>query len=49
MTAPNDLPRHDQLADDQDQLGWDRDLHGRMRDYATDDDAVQTVPAEQED
>lgn len=44
---PEELPAHDQLADDNDQLGWDRDLHGRMADYAAPDDAVPTVPAEE--
>lgn len=40
----HELPPHDQLADDQDQLGWDRELHGRMVDFAGPDDAVETVP-----
>ena len=43
---PEELPAHDQLADDADELGWDVDLHGRMVDAATDDDAVPTVPVE---
>ncbi len=43
---PEQLPAHDQLADDFDELGWDTDLHGRMVDAATDDDTVTTVPAE---
>lgn len=30
-----DLPRHDQLADDTDELDWDREQHGRMVDAAT--------------
>lgn len=37
-------PPLDQLADDDDQLGWDRDTHGRMRDQDDDDDAVPTQP-----
>ena len=41
---PEQLPPHDQLADDQDELGWDREKHGRMRDHAAPDDAVETVP-----
>ncbi len=49
MTAPDpDLPAHDQLADDADELGWQRDTHGRMREYATDDDEIRTVPTEPE-
>lgn len=35
-------PAHDQLADDQDELGWDREIHGRMAEQDTDDDAVPT-------
>lgn len=42
MTDPD--PPLDQLADDDDQLGWDRDAHGRMRDQDTDDDVVPTEP-----
>lgn len=48
MTPPDhaaDAPPPDQLADEHDQLGWDRDLHGTFADYATDDNAVPTVPA----
>lgn len=37
-------PPLDQLADDEDELGWDREKHGRMRDYATPDDTIQTKP-----
>lgn len=43
MTAPNELPAHDQLADADDELGWDRELHGRMVDAAAPDDAVGTM------
>ena len=32
-----------------DQLDWDRDRDGRMRDYATDDDAVLTIPYDPEE
>ncbi len=47
MTTPDpDLPAHDRLADDADELGWDRGQHGRMREYATDDAEVRTVPVE---
>lgn len=31
-----------------DQLDWDRDRHGRMRDYATADDAVATLTIEED-
>ncbi len=45
MTTPDpDLPAHDQLADDADELGWDREKHGRMSDHAAPSGAVQTVP-----
>lgn len=40
---PEQLPAHDRLADADDELGWDRDLHGRLVDFAT-DDAPATVP-----
>lgn len=33
------------LADDQDELGWDVERHGRMRDHATDDEPA-TEPYE---
>lgn len=29
-------PALDELADDEDELGWDREQHGRMADFATD-------------
>lgn len=38
-----ELPAHDQIADPLDELGWDRDKHGRMRDHA-DNRPVPTVP-----
>lgn len=37
-------PAHNELADEDDELGWDRERHGRMRDQDTDDDTVLTVP-----
>ena len=40
--ADPELPAHDQLADDLDELGWDRAAHGRMADHA-DDAPVPTV------
>lgn len=42
MTAPD--PPLEQLADDQDELGWDRDQHGRMAEQDADDDTVPTEP-----
>jgi hypothetical protein len=43
---PEELPAHDRLADENDELGWDVNEHGRMVDHAAPDDAVQTVPWE---
>ncbi len=43
MTAPP-TPPLDELADGDDELGWDRGAHGRMLDAAAPDDAVTTVP-----
>lgn len=41
----NELPKHDELADGVDQLGWDRDLHGRMLDFAVEpEDEIPTKP-----
>ncbi len=34
---------------DRDDLDWDRERDGRMRDCATADDVVETVPYEPED
>ena len=45
---PEELPAHDKLADDADELGWDRDLHGKFVDFATDDEP-ETVPYEPSD
>lgn len=42
MTTPD--PPLDELADEADELGWDREHHGRMRDQDADDDAVPTEP-----
>jgi hypothetical protein len=39
-------PDPGQLADNRDELGWDRDAHGRMADHAAPDDAVPTVAYE---
>jgi hypothetical protein len=46
VTSP-DHPAPDELADDRDEDGWDRARHGTFADYATADDAVTTVPAEE--
>jgi len=35
---PEELPKHDQLADDHDELDWDRANFGPMAQYATDDE-----------
>ncbi len=42
----NPEPDPEQLADDNDQAGWDIDKHGRMAAHATADDAVTTEPYE---
>ena len=34
---------------DEDELDWNRERDGRMRDYATDDDAVEMTPYEPEE
>lgn len=39
-------PAPDELADDKDTAGWDREEHGRMAEQATLDDAVTTEPYE---
>lgn len=45
MSDLRDLfPPPDQLADSRDQLDWNRQRDGRMRDFAADDDTVQTEP-----
>lgn len=49
MTNPNTEPAHDELADEFDQLDWDKDKFGPMRGYATGDDEVKTVPFSLED
>ena len=41
--ADPELPAHDKLADADDILGWDREIHGKMLDHA-DDSPVSTVP-----
>jgi hypothetical protein len=38
-----DLPKHDELADSDDELGWNTSLHGRMVEFASDDEP-ETVP-----
>lgn len=37
------------MTSPRDDLGWDVDQHGRMRDYADTDDAVTTEPFDLED
>lgn len=38
-------PAPDELADDRDELGWDVERHGRMREHATADEPT-TIPWE---
>lgn len=46
MTVPSgDTPPLDQLADEDDQLGWNREEHGTFAENATPDDTVRTEPA----
>lgn len=42
--VPDDCPDPTCLADEDDELGWDRSLHGRMTDFAEPDEAVATIP-----
>lgn len=48
MTDRKDYPPHGELADDEDQLSWDPEQHGRMRDFAAPDDAVVVTRAPRE-
>lgn len=41
-------PESGEVADAMELTDWDNDLHGRMAKYATDDDAVKTVPYEED-
>lgn len=44
MTSPHaDSPPGGELADADDQLGWDRAKHGTFAEHATPDDTVRTV------
>lgn len=45
MTAPDDLPAHDRLADPYDERDWDVERDGRMREHATEDEPL-TIPWE---
>lgn len=45
---PEELPPLDQLADADDELGWDRALHGLMVDASTDDEP-ETVAYDPDD
>jgi hypothetical protein len=40
-------PAFAELADENDQLGWDREKHGTFAAQGTPDDAVKTVPADE--
>lgn len=44
MTEQN--PPLDELADENDTLGWDREKHGTFAEHAADDDAVPTMSAD---
>lgn len=48
MSEPveTESPAPDELADENDELDWDVEVVGRMRDYATDDEPL-TVPVEE--
>lgn len=47
MANDPELPKHDELADEDDELGWDVAKHGRMVEYATNPlDEPDTVPLE---
>lgn len=48
MSAPErvEYPAPDELADERDQEGWNRDVMGTFADHAADDDAVLTVSAD---
>ncbi len=41
-----DTPNPYKLADDQDELNWERRTEGKMADAAAPDDSVETVPYE---
>ena len=41
----NPAPALDELADEDDQLGWDRSKHGTFVEFSSPDDTVKTVPA----
>lgn len=40
-----EYPAPHKLADADDDLGWAREVHGRMQDFATADDEIKTVEA----
>ena len=45
MARDPDLPAHDEYADAEDTNDWTVARDGRMADYATADDDVETEPA----
>lgn len=45
--VPDKTPPLGALADDDDQLGWDREKHGTFAEHATPDDTVRTMPADE--
>lgn len=43
VTTPNDRPAGNELADDRDQDGWNRNVHGTFAEQGTPDDTITTV------
>lgn len=49
MPDPTEYPDPEKLADEDDQLGWDINKHGRMKDYSTPDTEVEETIGFDED
>jgi hypothetical protein len=45
--TPDNTPALGELADEDDQLGWNREQHGTFAEHAAPDDAVMTVDADE--
>ena len=45
----NEFPAPDELADEDDQLSWNRERDGKMADHATPDDVVKVTDYEEDD
>lgn len=43
----NQNPDPKELADEEDELAWDREKHGKMRDHSMPDNFVETVSWEE--